>query len=188
LVYRTPAELETRRKYVNMDHKAKAMRGEERVARVTRNCTVCDKEMRLSPDQARQDQQTCSTACAGIARRRKPGERYVDERTGYVIITAPDGRPIQEHRYVMEQVIGRPLVPSETVHHKTGGFEGRSNNEPSNLELWTRRHPAGHRVEDVVAYCQEMLAVYGDIAERNRYTTHQGAVLGEAGAALVSPG
>ena len=51
----------------------------------------------------------------------------------------------------------------------TGGFAGRSDNRLENLELWTKRHPGGHRVEDVARYCREMLAVYGDDGERVAY-------------------
>jgi hypothetical protein len=87
------------------------------------------------------------------------------------------GVMIPEHRLVMERVIGRPLLPTETVHHLKGGFKGRSNNQPENLELWTGRHPAGHRVEDVVAYCREMLAVYGDDTERALHAEHAAAVM-----------
>jgi hypothetical protein len=70
----------------------------------------------------------------------------------------------------MEQHIGRPLLPTEEVHHNSGGFAGRSDNRLSQLELWTTHHPSGHRVEDVVAYCREMLALYGTPEERGRYS------------------
>lgn len=96
------------------------------------------------------------------------GSGFIDATDGYRYLTI-DGRRIQEHRYVMEQHLGRPLLPTETVHHRTGGFNGRSDNRLSNLELWTTKHPAGHRIEDVVGYAREMLALYGDDDERTRY-------------------
>lgn len=94
-----------------------------------------------------------------------PGSGHVD-KNGYRFITV-DGRNVPEHRWVMEQHIGRALRPEETVHHKTGGFKGRSNNALSNLELWTGMHPKGHRVEDVATYCLEWLSEYAppDLAE-----------------------
>jgi hypothetical protein len=116
--------------------------------------------MRLEPDQVRQNVRTCSPRCTAVIRRRKPGERYI-EPSGYAWITTPDGRNMLEHRWVMQQAIGRPLLSEETVHHKTGGVAGRSDNRLENLELWTKKHPAGHRIEDVVPYSLEILATYG---------------------------
>lgn len=41
-----------------------------------------------------------------------------------------------EHRYVMAQILGRPLEVWEVVHHKDGN---KLNNAPNNLELVTRQ-------------------------------------------------
>lgn len=85
--------------------------------------------------------------------------RYVDPRTGYVYLTFPDERDrrILKHRHVMEQHLGRPLWPDETVHHLNGQ---RSDNRIENLELWSKWQPAGQRVEDKIAYARELLARY----------------------------
>lgn len=64
---------------------------------------------------------------------------------------------IFEHRYAMEQALGRPLLPHEEVHHINGV---RDDNRIENLELWSTRQPSGQRVEDKVAWALELLETY----------------------------
>lgn len=67
---------------------------------------------------------------------------------GYVLVVAPDDHPnpaytkpsgtkyVLEHRYVMEQHLGRYLDPAEVVHHIDGN---PSNNSLDNLQLFANQ-------------------------------------------------
>lgn len=54
------------------------------------------------------------------------------DAAGYVKINVTNGKQRREHRIVAEQMLGRPLLPGEVVHHKNGV---RSDNRPENLEI-----------------------------------------------------
>jgi hypothetical protein len=93
---------------------------------------------------------------AALAPRRAPAGAGTTHRRGYRRIYV-DGKPVAEHRYVMEQLIGRLLWPDEDVHHRNGD---RSDNRPENLELWSTSQPRGQRIEDKVEWAREILQRY----------------------------
>ncbi len=128
-------------------------------------CEVCGEEYVTTPSTYRASRY-CSRSCFGVTRRgidtfgasrasRWKGGRI--KRRGYVLVYMPDhhtikGRGTQrryvlEHRVVMEEHLGRPLLPTEKVHHLNGV---RDDNRPENLELWTTGHSmAGVRAANV---------------------------------------
>lgn len=102
---------------------------------------------------AEQRVKTCSRikenhakAFAGITGKDHPGwkgGRYTNKRDGYVMVYAPDhpsavkatngvGGYVLEHRLVMEQVLGRYLLPDEDVNHRNGV---KDDNRPENLMI-----------------------------------------------------
>lgn len=99
-------------------------------------------------------------------KKRANGSRYIDPKTGYVYIHAGQRRRRLEHRVVMEGLLGRELLPGETVHHVNGDRSDNTTNGPlinfrsGNLELWSSMQPAGQRVQDKVAYAIEILMLY----------------------------
>ena len=66
------------------------------------------------------------------------GYRMIEKRSGYVMTKTPRGM-MYEHRWVMEQSLGRSLLPSEFVHHVNWD---KGDNRPDNLVLTS---PSTHR-------------------------------------------
>ena len=78
-----------------------------------------------------------------------------------------------EHRHFMEQHLGRKLIGTENVHHRNGDRldntigpcallrECKCEGERHNLELWPTAQPSGKRVEDLLAYSEDIQRLYG---------------------------
>lgn len=79
------------------------------------------------------------------------------DKHGYRYCTS-NGKMIFEHRIVMEKYVGRPLLRTETVHHKNGD---RADNRIENLELWKGNHGKGQRVSDKLKHAIDVLSEHG---------------------------
>jgi hypothetical protein len=106
------------------------------------------------------DNPNCNKTSVNISGKPRCEEhRGYKTKSGYKIISV-DGMYIREHRYIMEQNLGRKLYDHEEVHHRNGM---RDDNRIENLELWSTYQPAGQRVEDKLDWAKKIISLYQNI-------------------------
>jgi hypothetical protein len=80
-----------------------------------------------------------------MSEKRTVTARYITKGEPYVRVKLSDKTVMREHRFVMEEELGRRLDSSEHVHHKD---ENKRRNDPGNLDLTTlsdhSKHHAPH--------------------------------------------
>jgi len=118
------------------------------------HCEYCGKPL---PSDVKPGQRFCSRSCAMKARNRRSGHTlplgtkrrcasgYIQIKVGKDYPGAWDNGWMFEHRYVMQEHLGRILLSTERIHHKNGK---RDDNRLANLELWTisPKDPPGQRL------------------------------------------
>ena len=109
----------------------------------TIKCKQCNKDFYTTRNEF------CSQKCARIYKKEHYNHKIYMEN-GYAVRYI-DGYNkkgnVKEHRYIMEQYLGRKLNNNEIVHHKDGN---KLNNNIDNLEVMLRgEHSRMHRKEEI---------------------------------------
>ena len=117
-------------------------------------CGTCGAEFTVPT--SRPTAKYCSRACYAVSLNK--GGHLSTNGYRYIVV---GGKRYAEHRYAMEQHLGRPLLPGENVHHLDGN---KLNNAIENLELWYVGQPSGQRVADRVRAYKDFIERYDNSA------------------------
>ncbi len=131
-------------------------------------CIICEKQIQFTTSKKKYCSKEClsigreSTALVPIGTVIKVYSGYLKQKVNLNYFGNHKRGWIYQHRYIMEQHLGRPLTDYENVHHKNGD---KTDNRLENLELWSTAQPSGQRIEDKIAHAKEILKKYEEELE-----------------------
>jgi hypothetical protein len=142
-----------------------------RDAQIEIACEECGKPFRLKASHEFR-RRYCSKECKYAGRSKILNKGGTINQHGYRVLFVR-GRRMMEHRNIMEQMLGRPLLEFETVHHKNGV---RDDNRPENLELWVSTpqyakkggQRLGQRESDMIPWAIRFLETRGYVVTKKQ--------------------
>lgn len=146
------------------------------------SCAECGESFKRSPSHVARGQKTffCSVVCRTVWRRKQPAKVHKSSH-GYAVKNL-GGKQFKAHRLIMEAHLGRPLLATESVHHKNGV---RSDNRIENLELWDHSQPYGQRVADKIEWAMTFLEAHGYSIRPSSDGLFESLMLGGSSMALI---
>jgi hypothetical protein len=72
------------------------------------------------------------------------------------MVRQQSGKQVKQHRVLMEERMGRPLMSYENVHHINGI---KHDNSIENLELWVKPPTSGQRAKDLAKWLVDTYSV-----------------------------
>jgi hypothetical protein len=117
------------------------------------NKKFCDRDCYFKSDQFKKHIYNNGKSRAGIKKveyRMSHGYKYIYKPEHP---SANDGLYVAEHRFVMEQKIGRYLKQNEVVHHRDGN---KQNNNIKNLELLRREDHSRRHAKHCIAITNKL--------------------------------
>ena len=109
----------------------------------------------------------------------KRGIPYLNKRGYMEFFSVKHGKKVRLHRYIMEEYLGRPLKPTEIVHHKNGDpldnrienlevIQNQSEHSANHIRKYWAKRKQSHQYRRLVAQAKARVKKYKSYKRSNR--------------------